>query len=152
MVFTYAAPPQSPRDEVRFLLGDTVEKPHSISDEDLDYLLSFPDATTESAAAHAAERIADWWMTNAGAVGGDKKVGPFSISRRDGNDMAAAWRDKARALRAGSTGGGVAIDIETLVPTRPPIQFAIGMHDNAPGQNLGGDRNLPPELGGFRAR
>jgi hypothetical protein len=135
MTFTYNTPPVLPRDEVRFRSGDITEKPWSVDDATIDWLLGPEqhDGNVWQVAADVAEKIGDYY---AGRPGGQKTVGPLSLARDQAGD-ASRWYDRARRLRAGGSGGSVA----SPVYERGRRSFAIGMHDN------GSFRHGEPERG-----
>lgn len=133
MTFTYTTPPQNPKDEVRFWSTDTVQKPYSVSDEDIEYLLSAEvlDGNVMQAAAVVADRIANWWSSSSTATGSDVKIGPFSVgSERSGSDLEASWRSLAARLRAGGNGDGVLIMSGGLFTGSGEPEFSVGMQDN----------------------
>lgn len=130
MTFTYETPPATPRDEVRFWSTDTVERPYSVTDEEIEYLLQEYDGNVKLVASVVADRIADYWSTEKSAVGGNKKVGPFDVGQRDGTDLASAWRARAARLRAGSPSGIPIFTGGDLFTGDAEPEFGVGMMDN----------------------
>lgn len=132
MTFTYNSPPMNPREEVRFWSTDTVEKPYSVSDEDINYLLS-PEqlnGNVMAAAAIVADRIANYWAASTTTGGGDVKIGPFSVpDARESTDLEASWRALAARLRSGSPDGSMNLGARMFTGGGQP-EFSVGMMDN----------------------
>jgi len=75
MPFTYVGPHTGPKDEVRFLLGDTNEAYPYLSDEEIAWLLSQAGGNALQAAVLGCDRVL---IALAGLV--DESVGEISIS------------------------------------------------------------------------
>jgi len=125
MTFTYTTPPMLPVHEVRFRSGDTVEKPYSVDDETIGWLLTQSEGNTYLAAAAVCDQIGDRLSS---VASGSKTVGPLSLSGRDPAGDSQRWYDRAARLRTG--GSGAAIGGAVFTPGRR--LFGIGMHDNGP--------------------
>lgn len=122
MSFTYSGnPASSPRDEVRFLLGDTTAAKINLQDGEIDYLLadgaSVTTASIEGARALAARHSA--------ISATSKSVGDLSLSYEHGQ-TAARFEALADRLRARS-------GPRTFAPimTEAPSIFTTGMDDYA---------------------
>ncbi|AYD87355.1 hypothetical protein SEA_VALENTINIPUFF_58 [Microbacterium phage ValentiniPuff] len=132
MTFTYNSPPATPRDEVRFWSTDTVERAYSVSDEDIEYLLSPEqlDGNVMAAAAAVAERIANYWSATSEVTGASVKIGPFAVNDgRSSLEMAQAWRDLAARLRSGTADGSLSLAGGLFTGQGVP-EFSLGMQDN----------------------
>ncbi len=114
-------PGSSARDTVRFHIGDTVQAPHSLTDAEVDYLI------TEAGGdpLHAAATAADLWAGRfAGLSASSKSMGDVSIAQ-DHAGASARLYDVARRLRARLGGIGAPL----IFDTRDSV-FAVGMDDN----------------------
>lgn len=141
MTFSYAPPNAqgafpTPKDEVRFLIRDTVSGPWSVSDEDIAYYVVAAGGNVRVAAARAArDRAGLYSATSKKQV----TVGPFSTTK-DYSSNAADMRALADSLEDGTAFGGGSAPIVGLGDTtgddQPPV-FGIGMMDSAAGY---GDR------------
>jgi hypothetical protein len=121
MSFSYSGNPgTSPRDQVRFLIGDVTATPQSLQDAEVDYLLSQYPTSTEQAAAAAAEAMADRY---AGLSATSKRVGDLSLSY-DYAGTGTRFTAIARRLRQKHWGLGVA-----LMADESEKSFAVGMDD-----------------------
>jgi hypothetical protein len=123
MAWTYSGnPASSDRDKARFLIGDVVQTPHSITDEEMQYLISeAPEPKAEMAAAEAADLWADRF---AGLSASSKSVGDLSIAQ----DYAGAsdrLHKLAARLRTRRIGGMAPL----IFDTRASV-FAVGQDDN----------------------
>ncbi|QGJ88104.1 hypothetical protein PBI_EDMUNDO_30 [Arthrobacter phage Edmundo] len=95
MTWSYSGNPgTSHRDRIRFLIGDKVQTPQSLSDAELDYLLSEA-PSAELAAAAAAEQMADAYS---GLSVTSKRVGDLSLSMDYGR-TGAKFAGTAKRLR-----------------------------------------------------
>lgn len=128
MSWTYTGPSNSPRDEIRFLLGDTTEMDESLSDQELDYLLA-QDSDPYLAAANAAEIMAAKYLKLSATM---KKVGDLAISYNNSPIVADKLYKLAIRLRQGRYSG-------KSTPTPRWVDesdyiFWVGMNDNDGGQ------------------
>lgn len=125
MAWTYSGnPASSDRDKIRFLIGDVASTPQSLSDEELQYLISeAPEPKAEMAAAEAADLWADRF---AGLSASSKSVGDLSISQ-DYAGTSERLHKLAARLRVRHIGGMVPLMAETV------SQFRVGMTDNLTG-------------------
>ncbi|ASR83908.1 hypothetical protein SEA_SHROOMS_27 [Arthrobacter phage Shrooms] len=120
MTWTYSGNPgASPRDRVRFLIGDRAQTPQSITDEELQYLLD-ETATPEDAAILAAEQMADSF---AGLSVTSKRVGDLSLSMDYGR-TGARFAATAKRLRSRYFSLGTPLMADTSEKT-----FSVGMTD-----------------------
>jgi hypothetical protein len=148
MAFTYASPPSTPKDEVRFWSGDTTEIAQSVTDEDIAYLLTPPvfDGNVRVVAAQVCRMIGDKFA----ALGqmNIKRVGPYQTGT-DGPEKAAVWYAKAERLLSGSFDGSVVM-VGPMFTGGPAPVFEIGMQDNGFRQSSDAAKNATgvPELGG----
>lgn len=113
MNFTYDNPKESQKDFIRLRLGDTVQKPYSLFDEEIECILeSTPSMRMalikccEIILAKLADKVS-------------YKLGPESVSMSDSFDN---YRRLLKDLKATST------NIPVASVTAP--RFTIGMHDN----------------------
>lgn len=74
MSWTYSNPADSTRDELRFLIGDTIEADPLLTDEELDYLLDDRGSVTGAAVGACEQLIARF------AREPDRRIGQLSIS------------------------------------------------------------------------
>ncbi len=111
MTWTYTGDPtDSPRDEIRFLLGDTDPNDQQLSDEEIAYLVAtYPD--TYSAAAAGAEQRAAYYSRKAE----DETLGR---RRETYGDRAEKYQDLAERLRTGASAAGVV----AAAPRAPQIR------------------------------
>lgn len=105
MTWSYSGDPaSSPRDEVRFLVGDTVAASPQVSDEEIDYVLTLHGAragySNYEAAAVVARAIAAKY-----AMKMDKSVGGLSISYSQRHDHYVSLSE-ALEEQAGTSGVG----------------------------------------------
>lgn len=142
MTHTFNDPPVTLTDEVRFWSGDTTEKPYSVSDESIAFLLAELGENVKLAAAHVAERIADYWAQSTSA-GGSKAIGPFSTATREAADLEKSWRDRAARLRAGGPSGPVIGDLGAIFTGSPVPEFSVGMMDSGTQRYAVRDRSHP---------
>lgn len=124
MSWTYTGPSNSPRDEVRFLLGDTTQMDESLSNEELDYLLAL-DEDTYLAAANAAEIMAAKYLKLSATT---KKVGDLAISYNNSPVVADKLYKLAIRLRQGRY-SGQSTPTPRWVDDSDNI-FWVGMNDN----------------------
>lgn len=122
MPFTYSGDPSTtPRDEVRFLLGDTKETPQSLQDGEIDYLLR--DGTSSNLAAIlGAEALA---QRHSAMSATSKSFGDVTLSYSHG-ETANRFLALATRLRRQSSRTFVPIMADTSAAT-----FSIGMDDYA---------------------
>jgi hypothetical protein len=135
-VWTYGGDPSAnTKDEVRFLLGDTVQADPQVSDEEIAYLLGkWPDPYT--AAAQGAAALS---ATYSRLI--DRTVGTLSISYSQksqqfaqlAKDLRAQARSPEGAAGAAPLTFGIAWaekDEKDLDTSLVPDVFDQGMHDN----------------------
>ena len=129
--WTYSGDPgASPKDAVRFLIGDTDTTDQLLGDEEIDYLVTTA-GTTNEAAAQACEAI---------SVGGrlvDKEVDDLVIKARQRSEqyqkLASALRKRRVGSRMGVFAGGVSISDKESRRTDtdvPSPAFNRGQFDN----------------------
>lgn len=139
-MWTYSGDPTlSARDEMRFLLGDTVEAQAVFSDEEIDYLLT-QSSNVYLAAALGAETAASMYVSSSNGSVSTKTVGALSISYDDAS-KASEYRKLASDLRKRAaltgvvmaySGGTSKADKETMRQNTDWDQpyFRRGMNDN----------------------
>lgn len=119
MAWTYSGNPQtSPRDRLRFELGDTDAADPLISDEEADYCLQ-SESKFIGALAKAAEAIASRFAREL-----TTKVGPLTLEH---TQRAELWANRAADLRR-KAGSANAPSINSGSKGNP--YFSAGMHDN----------------------
>jgi hypothetical protein len=116
MTTTYDATLSTPKDVVRFELGDK-EAPFRFTDEEIAYQLSVTPNPYLSA-SELADRVASSYSQKA-----SKTVGPLTIRY---NDQASGWAATAARLRRRAARGAKVISTGGAHPR----SFAIGMQDN----------------------
>lgn len=122
MAWTYTGNPGTvPRDLVRFHLGDVTQTSTSLSDAEIDYLLTEAGGNAGLAAATAADL---WAGRFAGLSASSKSIGDMSLSH-DHGAAATRLQDLARRLRARHGG----ITGQVMWDTREAV-FAVGQQDN----------------------
>lgn len=105
MAWTYSGnPASSDRDWIRFRLGDNRETPQSLSDEELDYLLT-QEATNYMAASRAAEAMSARHMATSVT---QKEVGDLRLSYGYA-DTGKRYLQLAKELAGGESRGIVAM-------------------------------------------
>ncbi|NPV72077.1 MAG: hypothetical protein HPY55_15840 [Firmicutes bacterium] len=129
MVWSYSGnPASSPKDQVRFLVGDTLADDPLLSDEEIEFALA-SEVNTYLAAAFCCEAIAAKFARQA-----DVSIGDY---REAANQKAEAYRRKAedlriRALRAVAPYAGAltVADKQALATDPGAVQpaFRVGMH------------------------
>ena len=122
MAWTYSGNPgSSPRDEVRFILGDTVESKQSLQDGEIDYLLR-DGTSTNLAAILGAEALA---QRHSAMSATSKSFGDVTLSYSHG-ETAGRYLALAARLRRGSS--------RTFAPIMSDpgeAVFTVGMDDYA---------------------
>lgn len=108
MTWSYSTDPGStPKDSVRFLIGDTKSTAQELSDEEILWLLS-KEGTPEQAAARAAEILASKYASLV-----DKTVGALSISASQRFDhftsLSSRLRATTTALLSAPYAGGISV-------------------------------------------
>lgn len=116
MATTYDPTMSTPKDVVRFELGDTAS-PWSFTDEEITYELSVT-PNPILAAAELAERKSNSFSRMA-----SKTVGPLTIRY---SDQATGWATSAANLRRKAARGAKVV----FTGGAHPRSFAIGMQDN----------------------
>ncbi len=133
MGFSYANPNESPKDQVRFLVGDTVSGTALLQDEEIEWLLT-TEANVYRAAAVACEQIATQ-IRNVMS----KSVGGLSISYGSPDQ----WDKRACRLRARGNShqipyvGGISKDDKDAHRSTDDVvqpAFTVDLHDT-PGVN-----------------
>lgn len=129
MAWTYGNPATSPKDEVRFLIGDTVPTEQLLSDEEITYLLGQHGGAALPAAVDAA-------FAGAARISreSDRTSGDVAIRHRG---RAAEYRKVGQALQARlaaqleeeAAAGATAADIGYVSQGDP--YFSLGMHGEA---------------------
>jgi hypothetical protein len=123
MTWSYGGTPgANPVDTVRFHIGDVIQSPQSLSNEELTYLITEAGEDPLLAAATAADL---WAGRFAGLSASSKSVGDLSISQ---DYAGAADRLYALANRLRGRLGGIAAPL--IFDTRASV-FAVGMDDNS---------------------
>ena len=137
MTFSYALPDQTgvfaaPKDEVRFLITDTVSSASSVADEEIQFWLKMTADPTSGAVQpiQAAALAADAFATRLEASSASRvDVGPFHV-QRDLAVLAQAVRERAAELRAGTaTGSNVPILSHDPWSDSAGSTFHVGMTD-----------------------
>lgn len=124
MTWSYTDSPASiPRDKVRFLVGDTKQQAHSLSDDEIAFLIAEggSNANQYEAAALAAEAMAARLTGNSGT---SKKVGDLSINT-DHGATAERYLARARELRAKINKGAMFLPVYADAPSI----FSVGADD-----------------------
>lgn len=125
MSFSYSAPINgafpTPKDEIRFLLLDTVQSQFSLQDEEIVYLYDYFDSNIYLAAAQGALTLSIAYAKEATIA--SKTVGDLSLSLSY-MDTSAEYKHLSGHLRLGKIGN-------TLTPyfVESDSQFAIGQFD-----------------------
>lgn len=125
MTFSYTLPVQgvfaNQKDEVRFLLRDTVETDFSLADEELLYLLEDSEDRSYLAASKGAMTIASKYAQAATVA--SRSIGDLSISTGY-KDAASEYQRLSKELRLGKK------DTKTAVYfVEAESQFTIGQFD-----------------------
>lgn len=121
MATTYSGDPrETPKDRVRFLLGDT-SAPWTFTDEEILYVIETQGNVYAGAAELATIKATEY------ADKKDKTVGPLSISYGESSDR---WLAVAKNLRGRSARSSGAKAITTQVDRAP--YFSLGGHDSTP--------------------
>jgi len=110
-----------PKDEVRFLVMDTVEQERSLSNEEIYYLLDFFDGSVYLAASQGATHLAIAYAQLSAVT--SKSVGDLSLSLSYQN-TAAEYKELAKRLKLGrisNTLSAYFVESDT--------QFSIGQFD-----------------------
>lgn len=124
MAWTYSGNPgTSPRDEVRFLLGDTTNTKQSLTDEEIDYMLTSAGGIALTAAIEGAYALS---ARHSAISATSKKVGDLQLSYSHG-DTAARFEVLAARLRRRS-GPRTFLPIVSA-ETDKAGTFSIGMDD-----------------------
>lgn len=127
MAWTYTnSPATSQRDEVRFLVGDTVSTEQLVSDEEIAYAI-VQNSNIKEAASIIAEAIAMKFATMKTSV----KIGP--IAEEYGN-RAEFYAKRAKELKNNAS-SSVTLNIDSGTSynsdgTERPMSFSIGMTDS----------------------
>jgi hypothetical protein len=125
MAFTYseavAGVYADPKDEVRFLVMDTVQQERSLSDEEIYYLLDFFDGSIYLAAAQGALHLSIAYAQLSAVT--SKSVGDLSISLSYQN-TAAEYKALSARLRLGRINNNLSVYY-----VDSDAQFALGQFD-----------------------
>lgn len=125
-MWSYTGPNDSPKDEVRFLLGDTTEQDQSLSDEEIQYLLDLePDGNVYYAAANAAETMAAKYLKLSVT---QKKVGELALNYNNSPIVADKLYKLAIKLRQGRFNAR-SVPAPKMADESDNI-FWVGMNDN----------------------
>lgn len=119
MTFAYSGNPgQSTLDQVRFLLGDTVDETHVLEDEEITWLLSENADDPYYAAAGGAIRLSIKATNQAEET---KRVGDLELTRRF-TASATHWQGLAQSIRDMRPGDG---DVEGggALPWVSPLNY-----------------------------
>jgi hypothetical protein len=126
MTFSYSQPVNGvftdPKDEVRFLLSDTVEDPEiSLSDEEIEFLLKTYDNVIYLAASQGAMSLA----TNHGLQASvtSRTIGDMSLSQQY-HDNSMEYKALSEYLRKGKAG-----NLFRPYFVEKPMEFTIGQFD-----------------------
>jgi hypothetical protein len=111
----------SPKDEVRFLLMDTIVAEQNLSDEEIYYLLEFFDGSVYLAAAQGAMHLAVAYAQLSAVT--SKSVGDLSISLSYQN-TSAEYKALASRLRMGKMNNNLSVYY-----VESDAQFAVGQFD-----------------------
>jgi hypothetical protein len=123
MAWSYSGnPADSTLDEVRFLLGDTVETAQSLTDEEIGYLTALNQDDAYRSAAEAADRMA---VRFAGMSATTKRVGDLSLSTEYAQTAEHYYRLSEKLMRGRTA---FAVGGPFMADDSPGI-FSIGMHD-----------------------
>lgn len=125
MTWSYTGPQNSPKDEVRFLLGDTVQQDESLSDEEITYLLG-ADPDVYLAAANAAENMAAKYLKLSVT---SKKVGELELQYNNSPTVADKLYKLAARLRQGRYANQASLPFPSWADQSDNI-FSVGMNDN----------------------
>lgn len=130
MTWTYTnAPADFPRDELRFLIGDTDEDDQQLSDEEIAYLLS-NSASTKLAAIASAQILQSKYARLT-----SKSVGGLSISYGERQAHYKAMETRFRSelgLLVAPFAGGISKSSKTLLESDTDFNdtlVKLGMHD-----------------------
>jgi hypothetical protein len=119
MAWTYSGDPgSSPRDQVRFLIGDTDPLVPMLTDEEIDWLVT-TSSSVYFAAAQAAESVAAKYGKYV-----TKTVDGLSITKSERSINYAALAKRLRSMAR--TRGGFLVSYGS---TRDGNIFTLGMHD-----------------------
>jgi hypothetical protein len=125
MSFSYSQPVDgvfpTAKDEIRFLVRDTVQNDQSLSDEEIGYLYESFDNKIYVAASQAALTLATAYSKEASIA--SKSVGDLSLSLSY-MDTANEYKALATHLRLGKIDNNLAA---YFIPS--PMQFTIGQFD-----------------------
>jgi len=123
MTWSYSGnPADSPKDAVRFEIGDTNQEDQLISDEEINYCLA-SEKNTLAAAARCCEVIARKFARQA-----DKAIGRTRIAA---SQKSKAYRELAKQLRNKVTAySGIPYEYYTACGVEVESIFTKGMTDN----------------------
>lgn len=129
-MWTYSGnPASSPKDQVRFLVGDTDETDQLLQDEEIEWLISDRGSALAAAVA-AAEAIAAKFARQVDKAVGDLRL---SLSQKAQGYAARAAELRLRlATGAAPYAGGISAsdkEAQELDTDRVPPAFRVGMHD-----------------------
>lgn len=148
MTWTYSGDPTvSQTDELRFLIGDTVEKEPFLENEELDYLINkwlAVQGTMFWVASVACEQIAAKLAREASHSADGVSVALGELQSKF-MAQADALRDQHNRILVGGIpeGGGINRN-EGQDPTIAPMIFGTGMHDDLEaGRQDYGSRSMP---------
>lgn len=128
MSWTYSGnPADNPRDQVRFLLGDTVQNAQSLTDEEIYYLITLNPGNPYRAAAEAAGILHTRYIGLSSTM---KRVGDLTLQTSYAQ-TAAAFATLEKKLMRGRTAFDVGAPV--MFDDSPSI-FGIGIHDETGGR------------------
>ena len=143
MAWSYSGDPSSsPRDQVRFLIGDTDETDPQLQDAEVDHLLASGAGALAAAVAACAALSAKYSRMVS------KSTGRLSVQA---SDRAKAYRELAKDLRRQRRGAGLAIfagglsisEKESLRQDTDAVQPAFTVRDDDYPATNGPDENSP---------
>lgn len=121
MAWSYSGDPKtSPKDEVRFILGDTDAIDPILSDEEIEYTLELSDNNVQRAAAEACSKIIAKYVREV-----DYTIGPESVKAGQRLDN---WRRLLADIESKLVSNAAPIWTGSDGPLRPI--FDVGLHDN----------------------
>lgn len=158
MSFNYSGDPStSDLDAIRFLIGDTDETEHQLSDEEINWLVVIwaGKSSVYWTASMAATSIAAKYTREINISSDNESLGTSELQKKY-LDLAVSLRALHESLLSGGTvdAGGIDSGEQPDLTVTPP-SFGTGMHDDlaAGGQDYGDynstlSRLRPPEIFG----
>jgi hypothetical protein len=122
--WTYSGSPQdSDRDLARFLLGDTTKTEQSLTDEELDYLLSINPGNTYRAAAEAAGILQTRYSAISSSM---KRIGDLTLQVHYGEQARLFGQLEAKLMKGRTA---YAVGVPQFFDTSGNT-FSVGMTDS----------------------